>query len=150
MKLSIVTPVVSLHPGAHGHWEVDATIEDVALVAETADRLGYHHLTCSDPHDHRLLVSHPIRRRGDELLETLRRAASAVITDAPGVVVAVGTQDAFGLQVDLFLQVLCAGFLGGFLEFGGRAVGAVACGCGQVRVGHDPHDSAGALAGVAV
>ena len=26
MKLSIVTPVVSLHPGAHGPWEVDATI----------------------------------------------------------------------------------------------------------------------------
>jgi hypothetical protein len=36
MKLSIVTSVVSLHPGAHGPWEVDATIEDVALVAETA------------------------------------------------------------------------------------------------------------------
>jgi exonuclease I len=48
MKLSIVTPVVSLHPGAHGPWEVDATIEDVALVAETADRLGYHYLTCSE------------------------------------------------------------------------------------------------------
>jgi hypothetical protein len=48
MKLSIVTPVVSLHPGAHGPWEVDATIEDVALVAETADRLAYHYLTCSE------------------------------------------------------------------------------------------------------
>jgi len=27
MKLSIVTPVVSLHPGTHGPWEVDASIE---------------------------------------------------------------------------------------------------------------------------
>ena len=61
MKLSIVTPVVSLHPGAHGRWEVDATIEDVALVAETADRLGYHHLTCSE---HIALPAAELDRRG--------------------------------------------------------------------------------------
>jgi probable F420-dependent oxidoreductase len=61
MELSIVTPVVSLHPGAHGPWEVDATIEDVALVAETADRLGYHHLTCSE---HIALPATELGRRG--------------------------------------------------------------------------------------
>jgi probable F420-dependent oxidoreductase len=60
-KLSIVTPVVSLHPGAHGPWEVHATIEDVARVAETADRLGYHHLTCSE---HIALPATELDRRG--------------------------------------------------------------------------------------
>ncbi|MGH9080669.1 MAG: TIGR03619 family F420-dependent LLM class oxidoreductase, partial [Acidimicrobiales bacterium] len=35
-------------PGAHAHWEQDGTIADVVAVAEAADRLGYHHLTCSE------------------------------------------------------------------------------------------------------
>jgi probable F420-dependent oxidoreductase len=46
--LGITTPVVSMLPGAHAGWEVDASIEDVVAIAETADRLGYHHLTCSE------------------------------------------------------------------------------------------------------
>ncbi|TPG33815.1 TIGR03619 family F420-dependent LLM class oxidoreductase [Mycolicibacterium hodleri] len=50
-----------MNPGAHGPWEVDATIEDVALVAETADRLGYHHLTCSE---HIALPATELDRRG--------------------------------------------------------------------------------------
>ncbi|CAN5705832.1 LLM class F420-dependent oxidoreductase [soil metagenome] len=61
MKLSIATPVVSLNPGAHGPWEATATIEDVARVAETADRLGYHHLTCSE---HVALPATELSRRG--------------------------------------------------------------------------------------
>jgi probable F420-dependent oxidoreductase len=61
VKLSIVTPVVSLNPGAHGPWEVDAMIEDVARVAEAADRLGYHHLTCSE---HIALPATELDRRG--------------------------------------------------------------------------------------
>ena len=48
VTLSIATPVVSMNPGVHGPWEYTATIEDLARVAETADRLGYHHLTCSE------------------------------------------------------------------------------------------------------
>ena len=48
MRLGIVTPVVSLNPRAHGRWEQDAGIEEIAAVAEAADRLGYHHLTCSE------------------------------------------------------------------------------------------------------
>jgi probable F420-dependent oxidoreductase len=48
LKLSIGTPVVTMNPGACAEWERDATIEDVAAIAETADRLGYHHLTCSE------------------------------------------------------------------------------------------------------
>jgi probable F420-dependent oxidoreductase len=61
VKLSIATPVVSLNPGDHGPWETTATVEDVARVAETADRLGYHHLTCSE---HIALPATELRRRG--------------------------------------------------------------------------------------
>ena len=61
MKLSIGTPVVTMTPGSHGTWETSATIEDVARVAETADRLGYHHLTCSE---HVALPAGEIARRG--------------------------------------------------------------------------------------
>lgn len=47
-KLSVATPVVTMFPGASGDWEKDASIEDLARVAEAAERLGYHHLTCSE------------------------------------------------------------------------------------------------------
>lgn len=61
LELSIASPVVSLNPGSHGPWEQDATIEDLATVAETADRLGYHHLTCSE---HIALPATELGRRG--------------------------------------------------------------------------------------
>jgi probable F420-dependent oxidoreductase len=48
VKLSVATPVVTMFPGASGDWERNASIEDLARVAEAADRLGYHHLTCSE------------------------------------------------------------------------------------------------------
>jgi probable F420-dependent oxidoreductase len=48
VKLGITTPVLSLLPDAHADWEVDGSIDDVAAIAELADRLGYHHLTCSE------------------------------------------------------------------------------------------------------
>jgi probable F420-dependent oxidoreductase len=35
-------------PHAHAPWEDDAGISEIALVAEAADRLGYHHVTCSE------------------------------------------------------------------------------------------------------
>ncbi|BDB41893.1 MULTISPECIES: TIGR03619 family F420-dependent LLM class oxidoreductase [Mycobacterium] len=47
-KLSVATPVVTMFPDASSDWEIDASIGDVARVAEAADRLGYHHLTCSE------------------------------------------------------------------------------------------------------
>ena len=47
-KLAIATPVVTMNPAAHAPWEEDASIEDLGRVAEAADRLGYHHLTCSE------------------------------------------------------------------------------------------------------
>jgi probable F420-dependent oxidoreductase len=47
-KLSVATPVVTMLPQISADWENGASIEDLAQVAETADRLGYHHLTCSE------------------------------------------------------------------------------------------------------
>jgi probable F420-dependent oxidoreductase len=61
VKLSIGTPIVTLTPGGHGKWEDSATIEDLGTVVETADRLGYHHLTCSE---HIALPSSELARRG--------------------------------------------------------------------------------------
>jgi probable F420-dependent oxidoreductase len=48
LRLGIATPVVTNVAGAALTWERDATIEDIGRVAEAADRLGYHHLTCSE------------------------------------------------------------------------------------------------------
>jgi len=48
MHIGIVSPVVVLHPDAHSDWERDAGITELAQVAEAADRLGFHHLTCSE------------------------------------------------------------------------------------------------------
>ncbi|WP_430334577.1 TIGR03619 family F420-dependent LLM class oxidoreductase [Rhodococcus sp. ACT016] len=48
MHIGIVSPVVVLHPDAHSEWERDAGIAELAQVAEAADRLGFHHLTCSE------------------------------------------------------------------------------------------------------
>jgi probable F420-dependent oxidoreductase len=47
-KLSVATPVLTMFPWASGEWERDASIDDVAQIAEAADQLGYHHLTCSE------------------------------------------------------------------------------------------------------
>src|SRR5690349_2851569 len=48
MKLSVATPVVTMVPRSHARWEETATIDDVARIGEVADRLGYHHMTCSE------------------------------------------------------------------------------------------------------
>jgi probable F420-dependent oxidoreductase len=48
IRLSLVTPVLTMMPGAHARWEETATIDDVAQIAAAADRLGYDHLTCSE------------------------------------------------------------------------------------------------------
>jgi probable F420-dependent oxidoreductase len=47
LKLSVATPIVTMLPGS-SEWTRDASIEDLAQIAEAADRLGYHHLTCSE------------------------------------------------------------------------------------------------------
>lgn len=48
MRLGVVSPIVTANPGAHSAWEAGAGIVELARIAETADRLGFHHLTCSE------------------------------------------------------------------------------------------------------
>ena len=48
MRLSVVTPVVTRVPGSHARWEEDAGIAELVQIARAADRLRYHHLTCSE------------------------------------------------------------------------------------------------------
>jgi probable F420-dependent oxidoreductase len=48
VKLGAVTPVVTRLPRAHANWEETAGIAEIERVAVEAERLGYHHLTCSE------------------------------------------------------------------------------------------------------
>ncbi|WP_227985394.1 TIGR03619 family F420-dependent LLM class oxidoreductase [Nocardia spumae] len=48
MRLALSSPIVVQFPGQCAPWEAAAGIEDLALIAETADRLGFDHLTCSE------------------------------------------------------------------------------------------------------
>ena len=48
MRLGIITPVLTLLPRAHARWEETATWDDVVAMVEAAERLGYHHVTCSE------------------------------------------------------------------------------------------------------
>jgi probable F420-dependent oxidoreductase len=48
VKLGVATPVVTRLPGAHVEWEEIAGIDEITRVAVEAERLGYHHLTCSE------------------------------------------------------------------------------------------------------
>lgn len=67
VKLSVATPVVTMTPGASS-WERDGSIEDLARIAEWADRLGYHHLTCSE---HIALPAAERARRGGRYWDPL-------------------------------------------------------------------------------
>jgi probable F420-dependent oxidoreductase len=48
VKLSIGTPVVAMHPATGSPWEASASIEELARIAQAADRLGYHHISCAE------------------------------------------------------------------------------------------------------
>ena len=48
LKLGIVTPSLTLLPRAHAQWEETASFADVVAVVQEAERLGYHHCTCSE------------------------------------------------------------------------------------------------------
>lgn len=48
LKLGIHTPIVIQTPRGHARWEESAGTEDLRRVVVAADRLGYHHLTCSE------------------------------------------------------------------------------------------------------
>lgn len=48
MRIGIASPIVTRVPGAHSSWEVTAGIAELGRIAEVADQLGFHHLTCSE------------------------------------------------------------------------------------------------------
>jgi probable F420-dependent oxidoreductase len=48
MRFGLTTPIVTLNPRVHASWEETASVADLRHIAQAADRLGYHHLTCSD------------------------------------------------------------------------------------------------------
>ncbi|MDH6197062.1 putative F420-dependent oxidoreductase [Mycobacterium frederiksbergense] len=48
MRLGLSTPIVMQQPGVASSWEATAGPDELALVAEAADRLGFHHLTCAE------------------------------------------------------------------------------------------------------
>jgi probable F420-dependent oxidoreductase len=47
-RFGLVSPVVTLHPKAHGKWEVSAGLAELQEVAQAADHLGYDFLTASE------------------------------------------------------------------------------------------------------
>ena len=47
-KLGLITPVLTLNPRVHNSWEETAGFDAVVSIAEAADALGYHHITCSE------------------------------------------------------------------------------------------------------
>ncbi|MEE2032289.1 LLM class F420-dependent oxidoreductase [Rhodococcus chondri] len=61
MYIGITSPVVIGHPAVRAPWEQDAGIDELARIAETADRLGYHHVTCSE---HVAVPAHVAEERG--------------------------------------------------------------------------------------
>jgi probable F420-dependent oxidoreductase len=61
MYIGITSPIVIGHPTVRAPWEHDAGIAELARIAETADRLGYHHLTCSE---HVAVPAHVAEERG--------------------------------------------------------------------------------------
>jgi len=48
VKLGIITPVVTRLPRAHARWEAAAGIAEIERIVGEAERLGYHHVTCSE------------------------------------------------------------------------------------------------------
>jgi probable F420-dependent oxidoreductase len=48
VQIGLATPVVTAFPGTFAPWERTAGIEQISRLAQVADDLGYHHLTCSE------------------------------------------------------------------------------------------------------
>lgn len=48
LALGLASPVVTHNAGLNNEWELDAGVDDLVAVARAADRLGYHHVTCSE------------------------------------------------------------------------------------------------------
>jgi probable F420-dependent oxidoreductase len=61
MRFGMISPALFRPPGQFSSWEVGAGPEDVVAVSQAADRLGYHHLTCSE---HVAVPARQAERRG--------------------------------------------------------------------------------------
>jgi len=48
MRFGLTTPIVTRHPANDAPWTEDAGPAELVRIATTADRLGFHHLTCSE------------------------------------------------------------------------------------------------------
>lgn len=48
MRIGLQTPVVTAVPGVVADWERTATVEDLVGIVQTADELGFDHVTCSE------------------------------------------------------------------------------------------------------
>lgn len=48
IRIGINSPIVTRFPNAYNSWEASAGISELAQIAEIADVLGFHHLTCSE------------------------------------------------------------------------------------------------------
>jgi probable F420-dependent oxidoreductase len=48
MRFGLVTPILTRHPENDAPWTEDAGPSELVTIARAADRLGYHHLTCSE------------------------------------------------------------------------------------------------------
>lgn len=48
MRFGLMTPVVYRPPGQANPWEEHGDVADIVAIAQQADALGYHHLTCSE------------------------------------------------------------------------------------------------------
>ena len=48
MRLGLVTPIVTRHPANDAPWTEAAGPAELTAIARAADRLGFHHLTCSE------------------------------------------------------------------------------------------------------
>jgi probable F420-dependent oxidoreductase len=68
MRLGLVTPILTRHPTNDAPWTEDAGPDDVAAIARAADRLGFHHLTCSE---HVAIPSHVAPVRGSRYYDPL-------------------------------------------------------------------------------
>ncbi|MGH7894625.1 MAG: LLM class F420-dependent oxidoreductase [Candidatus Binatia bacterium] len=68
MRFGIVTPIVTRHPENDAPWTEDAGPAEIAEIARAADRLGYHHLTCSE---HVAIPAHVAPVRGSRYYDPL-------------------------------------------------------------------------------
>lgn len=48
MRIGIVSPIVVQTPAVSSSWERGAGMQELSAIAQAADRLGFHHLTCSE------------------------------------------------------------------------------------------------------